>query len=600
MSHTTPAISNEVAHVATPATGPASGVPTCPSLAAKRLQKEWDDIVLRGGMQKIPHCISVVKRDDDIFCWTFFFGRTPPMSESQRAKGKGSIDSSNALVMEISFPRNYPFSPPHILCTDFALFVPQFVPDWSPRLTIQHLLATVMIRLEGLSFPVNHIDLSKCHPDEVSFDNLGLSATSESSSKLILLCAKPLEKNEKYFWSVDALNVVCEIDVGVTTLWEGHNLMQYIWSYLEVGVIQQILLPEGSKNSEGRKEKLNSYEYAAEEILSYQAEPFGTADTINLFYDGTNHSLTFLKNMVPQYTFHDIFACGQPAGHGASDTTRPNVSRRGRRARAAENELERERAAAAAQANNNQTQTANTTTTTSTTTPPLSPPVVGRRAPGSSSSSVSASFDEAMGGGLRRRSKENPNVNVSASTPAFTTSLTSPPAGRRREQGFSSTTTTTTSHTTTHSTAGVGYSSRSSSCSLNDPAPATTTSTKFDDGFDDTASLSSLVSSDTHTSVGYSDGSNGSNGRKFESREPPSTPIYPAVGLSTKGDTVLFSFEPPLWNQDTHKYFPRFFTPLVHTLLYVLEKKFKMSRELSTFIIQTIGTGFNKIHIPDL
>lgn len=230
-----------------------------------------------------------------------------------------------------------------------------------------------------------------------------------------------------------------ELEVGVATLWEGHHLMQYVWSYLEVGVIQQLLLPEGAKQAEGRKEKLNSYEYAAEELFSCQAEAFTTHDVVGLFYH--NDSLSFYHNGVLQYTFTNIFGDGPPTGLGPAADVRPtSAARRGRRARAGA-ELE---------------------PSPTPTTPPLA-------------------HLEYLGEGLRQV-----------------------PAGQ----------------------------------------------------------------------------------------------LYPAVSLNQRLDGVTFSFEPPLWTEATHRFFPNAFTPVVLAVLFALEKRRGFSRAVATAILQQVGAGFNKIRLP--
>lgn len=507
---------------------PAIGVPACPSLAGKRLQKEWDDIMVRGGISRIPWCVSVERRKEDPFFWLAFFAKR----SSSDTKGKRREDTENCLVIELSFPRNYPFSPPHVTCTDFALFVPGFIPDWTPRMTVQKLLATVISKLEKLSFPINHVALGMHHPDEVTFNSIGLRATNETSSKVILLSAKPLDKRDRFFWSVE-VNKGGEIDVGVSTLWEGHNLMQYIWSYLEVGVIQQILLPEGSKNT-GRKEKLNSYEYAAEEVGSFQAEPFGTGDTINIFYDGVHESLSFFKNGVFQYTFTSIWSIGPTSGSGVEQTGRPTVSRRGRRARAAESELQR--------------------------TNEGSPNVQVARISHSGA----------------------PPVDVAVETLTEIKSNCSSPVARPSRHTGQTSVASSIDGPIIH---GRGLSSRGSS--------------QTSDPLDVDESTASETSSVGHSLNGTEP--RGSHSRKkITITEPPNGLLFPAVSLNAKADVVTFTFEPPPWNNETHRYYPRYFTPIVRTLLYALEKKpHHLKRALTTKIISWIGVGFSNIKIPE-
>jgi hypothetical protein len=181
---------------------------------------------------------------------------------------------------------------------------------------------------------MNHIDIGKTSSDEVAFDSTGLRATNAGNTKLVLLAANPLGMCERYYWSV-TVNLCCEIDIGVTTLWEGRNLIQYIWSYLEVGVIQQGMLPEGSKNSEGRKEKLNSYEYAADEIASFSVEPFDTGDTLSVFCDTSTQVLSFFKNGALQHSFTKFLSpsTASPVGRDVTPNDRQTVSRRNRRGR---------------------------------------------------------------------------------------------------------------------------------------------------------------------------------------------------------------------------------------------------------------------------
>eukprot|EP01012_Entosiphon_sulcatum_P002835 TRINITY_DN10699_c0_g1_i1.p1 TRINITY_DN10699_c0_g1~~TRINITY_DN10699_c0_g1_i1.p1 ORF type:complete len:453 (-),score=54.11 TRINITY_DN10699_c0_g1_i1:92-1450(-) len=433
------------------------------SLAAKRLQKEWEDIHTKG-IRKIPHCRSIIQHD--IFTWVVTFAKIVK-GRSKQGKGKGKT-KKQGLTIEITFPTNYPFSPPHLICSDFALFLPQFVGDWTPRMTVQSLLAKVLGKLEHVSFPVNHIELGRHSTEDAELDALGLTVVSESTSKVILLCSKPIDRWDKTYWSV-AMDKCTELEVGVATLWEGHNLMQYAWSYLEVGVIQQLLLPEGAKH-EGRKEKLNSYEYAAEELFSCQAEPFMTNDTISMFYH--HDCLSFYRNGTLQYTFTNIFGDGPPSGVGPAADFRPtSATRRGRRARAAEH--------------------------------------------------LDGDF---------------------------------PP----RHAGHSP------------------------------------TLARLED--EDATSLASSSISDS-PSLGYSDVAS----KKGEAaiKHPPSSLMYPAISLNCKGDGVTFSFEPPLWTEQVHKFFPNAFTPIVVTCLFALEKRpHRLPRGLSRSVIQFIGTGFSKINIP--
>eukprot|EP00667_Euglena_gracilis_P009092 EG_transcript_9226 len=314
--------------VASHVSPPAFGVPTCPSLAVKRIQKEWDDLVEKGSMTQIPYCLHVARQGEDVFRWVVSFG-----------KGSGRADAAGQpLTLEVEFPRNYPFSAPHVTCRQFALFVPRFVPDWTPRMTVRTLLTAVMAKLEKVPFPANHVDLGRNSPDEVSFDALGLSCINESSGKVVLLCSKPLDRNDRAYWTV-TIHQCTEMDVGVSTLWEGHNLMQYVWSYLEVGVIQQLLLPEGSHSPEGRKEKLNSYEYAAEEVSAIPCEPFASGDVIAVFYDGPQDRLSFYRNGALQHTFVGLYCLPEarvsspPVPASPVTSPRPSGSRRGRRER---------------------------------------------------------------------------------------------------------------------------------------------------------------------------------------------------------------------------------------------------------------------------
>lgn len=93
----------------------------------------------------------------DVFRWVVSFG-----------KGSGRADAAGQpLTLEVEFPRNYPFSAPHVTCRQFALFVPRFVPDWTPRMTVRTLLTAVMAKLEKVPFPANHVDLGRNSPDEV-------------------------------------------------------------------------------------------------------------------------------------------------------------------------------------------------------------------------------------------------------------------------------------------------------------------------------------------------------------------------------------------------------------------------------------------------
>eukprot|EP00668_Euglena_longa_P011984 GGOE01014407.1.p1 GENE.GGOE01014407.1~~GGOE01014407.1.p1 ORF type:complete len:448 (-),score=129.55 GGOE01014407.1:264-1607(-) len=314
--------------VASHVSPPAFGVPTCPSLAAKRIQKEWDDLVEKGGMSQIPYCLRVTRQGEDLFRWVVSFGKS----------SSGADAAGQPLTLEVEFPRNYPFSAPHVTCRQFALFVPRFVPDWTPRMTVRTLLTAVMAKLEKVPFPANHVDLGRISPDEVSFDALGLSCINESSGKVVLLCSKPLDRNDRAYWTV-TVHQCTEMDIGVSTLWEGHNLMQYVWSYLEVGVIQQLLLPEGSRSPEGRKEKLNSYEYAAEEVSAIPCEPFSAGDVIAVFYDGQQDRLSFFRNGTLQHTFANLYSPQEaptpslPVAASPGALPRPSASRRGRRER---------------------------------------------------------------------------------------------------------------------------------------------------------------------------------------------------------------------------------------------------------------------------
>lgn len=310
--------------VASQVAPPAFGIPTCPSLAAKRIQKEWEDLVGRGALGAIPHCLRIDRLGEDGFRWVATFGR-------RAARADGPPDEG--LRLEIEFPRNYPFSAPHVTCRQFALFVPRFVPDWTPRMTVKTLLTAVLAKLEHVSFPANHVDLARNGPNEVSFDALGLSCINEAVSKVVLLCAKPLERSERAYWTV-TVHQCTEMEVGVASLWDGHNLIQYVWSYLEVGVIQQLLLPEGSRLPDGRKEKLNSYEYAAEEVFALACDPFGPGDVIAIFYDGPRQSLSFYLNGTLQHTFLNVFCPVDPAAAPPpASNQRQAGSRRGRRER---------------------------------------------------------------------------------------------------------------------------------------------------------------------------------------------------------------------------------------------------------------------------
>eukprot|EP00906_Rhabdomonas_costata_P022267 RCo032182 len=292
----------------------ASGIPTCASIAEKRLRKEFEAFV-KGGLAKVPFCRdAVLKQDSDLFVWIVRF-----------SKPHSSGVPYGCLEMEMTFPANYPFSPPAVLCGGYALFLPRFLSEWTPRTSIVQLLSSIIRDLESIAFPVNHVDLGRCLRSDVSLDSVGLAVTNESTTRQILLCANCMDLDDRHYFSVVPA-FSGEIDVGLATVWEGHNLLQYVWSYLEVGVVQLVLLPEGSKGSEARKEKLNSYEYAAEEVASVAVEPYFSGDTIAVFWDGPRQALSFFRNGKLQHTFENALDCHAAPAPSTASTARAKGS----------------------------------------------------------------------------------------------------------------------------------------------------------------------------------------------------------------------------------------------------------------------------------
>ena len=58
--------------------------------------------------------------------------------------------------------------------------------------------------------------------------------------------------------------------------------------------------------------------------------------------------------------------------------------------------------------------------------------------------------------------------------------------------------------------------------------------------------------------------------------EAPSGLLYPAVSLSSKFDSVGFSFDAPLWSPETHHFHPLRFGPLVRHVIFAVEKRLKL------------------------